>query len=188
MDSEKIISLLPEIGFLTDVKIKESCILTWLEAVKIGNWDEKTLIKIPFVLNELENCPVTLLSHVRNVTDLALTIYEKFSNTYNEYIELDRDAIIAGALLHDVGKLLEYKLKDNCFVYSENEKYLRHPLAGALIAKKCGVPDNIIHIIATHSFEGTNSKRTPESFIVRNADWLNFDFLSFHFESTMNHK
>ncbi len=51
------------------------------------------------------------------------------------------DVLIAGAILADVGKLLEYELDENgkCFQGQYGE-YLRHPFSGVSLAEQCGVP------------------------------------------------
>lgn len=59
--------------------------------------------------------------------------------------------------------------------FSENSSYLRHPLSGAIIAAEAGLPDCIIHLIATHSFEGDHSYRTPEAEILRTMDMLAYN-------------
>ena len=113
---------------------------------------------------------------------------QQFAEAYGEHVAAERDIVIAGALLHDVGKLLEYTNESGRYIYSPQANLLRHPLAGAMIAEREGVPDEIVHIIATHSFEGENSFKTPEAYIVRQADWANFGFLSFRYPSQMGHK
>jgi hypothetical protein len=86
------------------------------------------------------------------------------------------------------GKLLEYSDETSNYVYTTHGQYVRHPLGGAILGERCGVPDKAVHIIATHSFEGDRAFRTPEAFIVRNADSLNFLFLAFRFLLQMDHK
>ena len=51
---------------------------------------------------------------------------------------------------------------------------MRHPLSGAVIAGKAGLSDEIIHLIATHSFEGDRSYQTVESDFVRTIDMFVF--------------
>ncbi len=56
------------------------------------------------------------------------------------------------------------------FPYSESAKLLRHPLSGAIIAAEAGLPEEIVNLIATHSFEGDRSVRTREADFVRTID------------------
>ena len=54
-------------------------------------------------------------------------------------------------------------------------------LAGAIIAAKHGLPKELIHLVATHSFEGEKSYKTVEHFIVKTSEGLAQKFLSFKF-------
>ena len=69
--------------------------------------------------------------------------------------------VIAGAILADVGKLLEYEKIDGEPRQSARGQALRHPFTGVHLALSCGVPDDVCHIIATHAGEG-NMVKEPE--------------------------
>ena len=86
-----------------------------------------------------------------------------------------RAAALAGAILADVGKLLEYEKKDGELVQSRRGQYLRHPFTGVGLAMECGVPDAVCHIVATHAGEGNLVKRTPEAWIVHHADFMTYE-------------
>ena len=80
----------------------------------------------------------------------------------------------AGALLHDIGKLTEFTIRDGTVAHGDNFELMRHPLSGALIAAQAGLPDTIVHLIATHSFEGDRSYQTAESSFFRTIDMFVF--------------
>jgi hypothetical protein len=84
------------------------------------------------------------------------------------------DVLIAGAILADVGKLLEYEKKDGRIVQGKYGKYLRHPFSGVSLAEACGVPPEVCHIIAAHAGEGNHTKRSVEAYIVHHADFMTF--------------
>ena len=88
---------------------------------------------------------------------------------------INQDYLIAGALLHDVGKLLEYEIKDGNAVKSEYGKVFRHPTSGSKLAWECDLPDEIVHIIYAHSHEGDNLKRSPGAIIVHHCDFIDFE-------------
>ena len=90
-------------------------------------------------------------------------------------VNVNRDIVIAGALLHDIGKLTEFACSEGRAVYRKNHELMRHPLSGAVIAGLAGLPDILIHLIATHSFEGDKSYQTPESAFVRSVDIFVFN-------------
>ena len=85
------------------------------------------------------------------------------------------DLVVAGALLHDIGKLTEFAHVDNQVCHSRNYQLLRHPLSGAVIAHEAGLPDELVHLIAVHSFEGEKSYQTVESNFVRKLDMFVFE-------------
>lgn len=55
-------------------------------------------------------------------------------------------------------------------VHGEDYRITRHPLSGALIADRAGVPRELVHLIAVHSFEGDKSYQTTEAWFVRTMD------------------
>jgi len=88
---------------------------------------------------------------------------------------VDLDVASAGAILADVGKLLEYDIKDGVSCKSDTRRYLRHPFTGVALAMECGVPDEVTHIIATHAAEGHLVTRSTEAWIVHHADFMSFE-------------
>jgi putative nucleotidyltransferase with HDIG domain len=90
-------------------------------------------------------------------------------------LPVDMNVLIAGAILADVGKLLEYELKDGKSVQGNYGKYIRHPFSGVSLAEQCGVPDAVCHIIATHAGEGNMVKRSTEAYVVHHADFMTFE-------------
>ena len=83
--------------------------------------------------------------------------------------------LIAGALLADVGKPLEYAKKDGNVVKGRAGELLRHPFSGVGLCYKHGLPDEVMHIVAAHSKEGDHTQRTLESIIFHHADFVDFD-------------
>lgn len=83
--------------------------------------------------------------------------------------------LITGAILIDVGNLLEYELVDGNVLTGKTGRYLRHPFTGVALAHRFGLPDEVCHIIATHSKEGSSGRRSVESIITHHADFLTFE-------------
>ena len=73
-----------------------------------GKW--KKLDDAPFTLL-IENSG-KLTDHTKRITRLAKKILEQRKENINN------DYLIAGALLHDVGKLLEYEFKNDKYIKS----------------------------------------------------------------------
>jgi len=104
---------------------------------------------------------------------------DSFNDVYanqDPKFQLNHDNLIAGAILHDVGKLMEYeKTVEGTFVKSKFGKDLRHPFSGMHLALKHGCSSDIAHIIANHAAEGDGTLRSPEAVIVNKADFINFE-------------
>ncbi len=165
------IRLLEEIG---DEELREKVKKCFEEAVLRGGWNEDDLDKIPFTLL-IPNCPITLLEHTSAVAEIALRSAETLKSMYPKF-RYERDVLLAGAILHDVGKFLEYtKSKDGKIVKSSLGKILRHPFSGAALAYEMRLPDEVVHIIAVHAHEGDNGYRTSEAILVNKADFITFD-------------
>ena len=121
------------------------------------------------------NCPITFMEHKRCVVHIARQSAEAMQQFMGRALPIHMDTVIAGAILADVGKLLEYELgADGKSRQSERGEALRHPFTGVALALECGVPDAVCHIIAAHAAEGDLVKRTTEAYIVHHADFMAF--------------
>lgn len=153
-----------ELRWIKDKKLRDKVVEVWRVAADKGNWDD--LDKVPFTLL-IENSG-KLTDHTKRITNLAKAVYDKREEKIN------LDYLIAGALLHDVGKLLEYEKVGEKVVKGEYGKKFRHPVSGALLARELGLPDEVVLIIYAHSHEGDKLERSPESVIVHHCDFIDF--------------
>ena len=154
-----------ELEWIKNKELRDKVVDVWKEAADRGNW--KKLDDAPFTLL-FENSG-KLTDHTKRITGLVKSIFDQRDENING------DYLIAGALLHDVGKLLEYELKDGKYVKCDYAKKFRHPVSGALLAKELGLPDEIVYIIYAHSKEGDITERSPEAIIVNHCDFIDFE-------------
>lgn len=166
----------PEISIINNINLQHKVIEVCEEALNIGGWSLEDVDKIPFTL-EIPNTCISYRMHVRAVTKMVIKIAEEWQIYGDKYI-LNKDNLIAGAILHDVGKLIEYE-KDihGNIKKSSLGKNLRHPFSGCALAVKHNIPYEIAHIIANHAKEGDGTLRSPEAVIVNKCDMLNFTVL-----------
>jgi len=162
MNAERIF---PEIAEIENADLREKVARAWELAAEEGGWSEEDLANIPFTL--LIPTDKSLVEHTRRVTRMAMAIADVRG-------DLNRDVLIAGALLHDVGKLLEYEKAESGVRKSEYGKRIRHPVSGAMLAEKVGLPMEVSHIIASHSKEGEHVQRSPEAVVVHHCDFIDF--------------
>ncbi|MAM84920.1 MAG: hypothetical protein CL472_09695 [Acidobacteria bacterium] len=117
-----------------------------------------------------------LLEHVLKVADVAIFLAEAY--------EADRDLVIAGAILHDIGKLQELNY-DVATRYSLDGNLIGHITLGVVLVRGetagiGGFPDalraQLEHLIVSHhgskEFGSPVEPRTVEGFILAAADDL----------------
>jgi putative nucleotidyltransferase with HDIG domain len=170
---EAVEKLWPEIGWIADPDLRKKVTATWVRAFELSPLAPKDLQVIPFTLL-IPNCPVTFMEHKRCVVHIARKSAEAMREFFGGALPIDMDTVIAGAILADVGKLLEYeKVKGKCR-QSKRGRYLRHPFTGVALAMECRVPDRVCHVIAAHAAEGDQVKRSVEAIIVHHADFMSY--------------
>jgi putative nucleotidyltransferase with HDIG domain len=164
--------ILPELDWIADSDLRDQVEKVWEDAFKLGGWKEDDLDSIPFTLL-VQDTDINLFDHTRIVTHLCRQIAVPLKEMQG--LEIDDDHLIAGALLHDVGKLLEYGRKDGKISMARSGRLLRHPLSGMGLTVKWGLPEEVSHTIAVHSREGDKSYRSPEAIIIHHADFIMFE-------------
>jgi len=171
---EEVERLWPELEWIEDPELRERTLRTWTRAFEASPLAPADLEEIPFTLL-IPNCPATFMEHKRCVVHIARRSAESMTEFLGRALPIDLDVVIAGAILADVGKLLEYERVDGEAVQSDRGKALRHPFTGVHLAMGCGVPDEVCHIIATHAAEGDLVRRSTEAFIVHHADFMSYE-------------
>jgi|TARA_B100000315_G_scaffold188911_1_gene178684 putative nucleotidyltransferase with HDIG domain len=171
---DKILEIWPEIQWISDDNLKEKVTDCWAYVVERSPLTIADLDKMPFSLL-IEDCKISFLNHKRTTVQLAKQIANTMIENFGDEIKMDMDTLIAGCILMDVGKLLEYDRVDGTLVTSEFGKVVRHPFSGVALADRFGLSPEIQHIIATHSKEGDLGKRTVESIIAHHADFVSFE-------------
>jgi len=172
---KEVLELWPELMWIQDEDLREKTAKTWELALEKSVLTPQDLNTIPFTLLCGPDLKVSFMAHKRCVVHVAKDAGEKMNSFFKSDLPVNMDVLIAGAILADVGKLLEYELKDGNSVQGMYGKYLRHPFSGVSLAEQCGVPAEVCHIIATHAGEGDMVKRTTEAFVVHHADFMTFE-------------
>ncbi|MHA1713009.1 MAG: HD domain-containing protein [Candidatus Ranarchaeia archaeon] len=159
--------IFPEVNLISKKSLRKKVLETWVAATVQGGW--KKIDHIPFTL--YYPTPISLLTHVRQVTQMAIYVAERWEET--DPGMLDTDTLIAGALLHDVGKLLEYQETVNGITFKPGA--LRHHFSGVQIAGEQGLPDDVLNCIAYHGSEVNPKRRIPESIVIHHCDFICFE-------------
>lgn len=166
MDNDYIFSLFPEFNSLKSGTLKDLSARAWLLALDESDWDRiETMPWIPDVAEFITN-----VDHCRGTAKIARALAGAL--IAEEEVELNMDFVIAGAVLHDVGKLLEYSSRGG---KTEIGTYLVHAQLGANICMKVGLPAEVTNIVQYHNFKGEIPVRTLELEIVRAMDSCHAD-------------
>jgi hypothetical protein len=172
--NKEITKLIPEFNAIQDDDLRQRVLDVWVEAMEIGRWTIDDLQKMPYTLL-IEGVDITFPEHVSVVCRLCIAMESVLLDAYGDRYVIDHDSLVAGALLADVGKIIEFREVDGNYQWADMYQYLRHPFIGVGLCFKHGIPEAVMHIVATHSWEGDKFKRRPESIIFHHADFTDFD-------------
>lgn len=165
--------LWPELEWIQDADLRERTTETWARGFERSPLEPADLDEIPFTLL-IPDCPATFMEHKRCVVHIARRSAEAMQEFLGRALAIDMDTVIAGAILADVGKLLEYEKVGGEARQSERGRFLRHPFTGVALAMECGVPEPVCHVVAAHAGEGDMVRRSVEATIVHHADFMSF--------------
>ncbi len=166
-----------QLSRIRDSEIRSGVVKTFVLACERGHWNSiEDLKRMPFTLLT-DFLGVTFVEHTIAVTEGAVALGRAQADFYARLpYPIDFDRLTAGGLLHDVGKLLEIEPDDGGgWRKSLSGKFTRHPVSGAILASECGLPGEILNIIACHSKEGDGRPQVVETVLVHLADFATFD-------------
>lgn len=174
MNGEAISTLFPRISEISDPELREKTAACLQAAIEKGGWTRDPRA-CPISLKRA-SAKIDLVEHINSVVDCCMAGYDVLKVfPERNHVRFERDLILCGALLHDVGKFLEYMRTESGYAVSETGKLMRHALSGAVLAVEYGLPQDIVQMIATHSFEGDKVPHTAESEFLRAMDLLAFN-------------
>lgn len=163
---------LPLINDISDTHLRAKVIDAWALSLVLNGYEKidelpgSGMPEAPEIGNQTH--------HLLGVARIALSIRDSLELTFDEPIGIDRDTLLAAALLHDLGKTFEYapenreRWKQSPSAYGEPS--LRHPTYGAYIALTVGLPEEIVNTCGYHSPEGRFIQRSLAATIVHYAD------------------
>ncbi len=174
-----IAQLFPSLRRIKEKSLRERVAAVWSEAIttscggKGWTFDELRAVKFTLLAGDID---MTFVEHLNSCARQCIAIADVLESAFRCGIHIQRDYLIAGALLADVGKPLEYdKDTSGKVIQGKFGQQVRHPFSGVALAYKHGIPGEVLHIIATHSHEGDNVERSIESIIFHHADFVDFD-------------
>jgi 3'-5' exoribonuclease len=147
------------------------------------------LLEDPHVAMRYQQAPAAKSHHhpfLSGLMEHSLTVVRRaLGLCLAEDLHVDRDLVIAGALLHDIGKIEEYAYDEDAIDFTEVGNLLGHVSLGYSLVRQAimrqgDVPSatarNLLHIVLSHQgrleFGSPVEPKTAEAFIVHHADTL----------------
>ena len=172
---QTVVEDLPEISWIKNPDLRQTVVEAWAYSLAESSFDRITSLPGEgnpgiFLLKR-----GTQADHLRGVTRIATSIADDFLTAYPE-ADIDRDVVVAGGLVHDVGKPWEFDPVNRAKWTGDPSRTglpsLRHPVYGIHVCVAVGLPEEVMHIVLAHSFEGDFLIRSLEAIIVHRADSL----------------
>jgi 3'-5' exoribonuclease len=124
-----------------------------------------------------------LLEHTLSVTKIAVALVDHYHAMYPERVkDISRPLVVTGAILHDIGKILEYEPQLGSHQHSVTGELIGHAILGRDIVREAAhgidlapaVRTHLEHIIVSHQrFPDWGAAKPPmslEAMIVHHAD------------------
>ena len=174
-DIEELFST--QLSKINDESVREKVVDAWVTGCERGGWESvDDLKKMPFTLLT-ETHGINFIEHTIAVTEGAVALAKAQMETYkNLPYKINMDRLVAGGLLHDVGKLLEIESDGSGgWRKSYSGKCARHPISGAILAAQAGLSEEIVNTVACHAKEGEGRPQVIETVLIHQADYATFN-------------
>jgi len=166
-----LIKQLPLINKISDGNLRDLVIEVWARLWRESPYGD--IGEVPNFTRELSSGDETLVRHTNAVVKMSEAVAREFEQAYG--ISLNYDNLLAGAILHDVDKLVLYGRQGDSVELTELGHKVTHGEYGALVAKQVGLPEQVANIIASHSLiKRETLPTTIEAVLVSTCDWANF--------------
>lgn len=157
----------PEVTEIQDADLRAGVVDAWALALEEnGTPDLETVPWLGPYQAALGLTDEFLADHIRDVTAAAVGIADAFADRHGPPVDIDRDTVLAGALVHDVSQLAECDGEE----WTETGRLLGHPHYGVYVTRSVGLPVAIQHIVLSHTTVTDVAPGTIEAAIVERAD------------------
>jgi hypothetical protein len=161
LTADTVARLVPEIAMISDPALRDAVVAIWLQLWERSEYEQ--LEQVPVSLK----IPYPQLRHTQAVIRMALAVADVAADVHGTVV--NRDVLIAGAMLMDVSKLVEYRPGADDNERTPLGNLLPHGTATATLALDAGLPLEAVHIVMAHSPNGGKAPATVEAHLL---DWL----------------
>ena len=161
---------LPEVDLITDPKVRAGVIAVWEHFWQESRWDDLAVMPV------YPDVPKPHLPHNRAVVALALAAADVFERFHG--VVVDRDTLVAAALLQDASKLVETQPIPGGSELTDIGRAYPHAFWAAHQALLEGLPEAVCRIVLTHT---PYSTRFPDSLEGKILYWVDqLDVIAVH--------
>lgn len=158
-------AMFPELAAIEDDGLRTKVVSVWEDLWELSEWED--IHDLP----TSEEIPYPHLPHHQSVVSMAVAIADVLQRTHG--ITLNRDYLIAAAILQDAGKVVEYAPgNDGRPAITQIGQMYPHPFWAAHAAIDAGVPDEIVNAILHHSPKAARFPKTLEGKILFYVDQI----------------
>jgi putative nucleotidyltransferase with HDIG domain len=166
---------LPELALIEDDALRERVVEAW--ALALSETEFARIDDIPGA-GDWKSPPLkegSQAHHLRATATMAVGMARGLQAVFPA-LAIDYDVLVAGSLLHDVGKAFELSPRNLARWQGAPAKTglpaVRHPVYGVYIAMTAGLPEAVVHIVGAHSAygEGALVAGSVECRLVQYAD------------------
>src|SRR3954469_11707170 len=131
---KEIAELFPDVMSIRDASLREKVAAVWDEALTSGcggkGWTFDEIRAIPFTLLA-GKIDLRFVEHLNSCVKQCIAIEKVLTDTFGDRIPINHDHLVAGALLADVGKMLEFdKDAKGQVIKGRYGDLIRHPFSG----------------------------------------------------------
>lgn len=160
-----VLAAFPELAAIDDPELRERVRDCWSRACAANGVDDLDEVPwFPPAQTELGIEGETLVGHVRDVVACARALADALADSRGT--DVDRDRLVAGALVHDVSKLYEFE----GMAATTTGDLLGHPYYGVHCVAAAGLPVEYAHVVLSHTSRTSVEPAFLEAELVRRAD------------------
>lgn len=112
MTFENMVDRFPAFLEISDETLRTQSLKAMNMAMEQGGWDEYNIALCPVTIN-WKNCDISWIEHMNDITAICIAQFDGLEKYYLRHrVSFSRDLVIAGALMHDIGKLTEFSELD----------------------------------------------------------------------------
>jgi putative nucleotidyltransferase with HDIG domain len=166
---------LPELALIGDTALRDKVVEAWSIALAESDFDRMEDIPGAGDWKSPRLKEGSQVEHLRATATMALGLAKGLQQVFPS-VPIDYDVLVAGALLHDVGKAFELSPRNLARWKAAPARTglpaIRHPVYGVYVALTAGLPEAVVHIVGGHSMYGEGSliNTSIEDLLVQHAD------------------